>query len=75
MSGVRGICPQCGACYYYGQALSNLHDQTCSNCGHILEIFKDGVRIETDHSSGTTKAPSDQTRSKSDNKYVKGKTK
>ena len=75
MTGLRGICPQCGASYYYGQVVSNPGDQTCSDCCHILEIFKDGVRLETDLSSGTTKAPSDQTRSKSDNKYVKGKTK
>jgi len=50
---LKGRCPKCGRCYF-GWALRFPKDQMCSNCGTALEIFKDGKRYFTRHSSSTT---------------------
>ena len=41
MSGMEGICRQCGA-HYYGWALRHPRNQFCK-CGGSLEIRRDGV--------------------------------
>jgi hypothetical protein len=41
MSGMEGICTNCGA-HYYGWALRHPRNQFCK-CGGTLEISRDGV--------------------------------
>jgi hypothetical protein len=75
MSILEGICQQCGACYY-GLSFSQPNEQTCGDCGHVLEIFAKGVRIEKNYSPRPTEAASGQTKSKSNGrKHLRGGTK
>jgi len=43
MSGMEGICIECGA-HYYGWALRHPYNQFCK-CGGRLEIRRDGVLL------------------------------
>lgn len=42
MSGMEGICPNCGV-RYYGWALDEPQWQHCDQCGTMLDIERDGV--------------------------------
>ena len=42
MSGMEGICTNCGA-HYYGWALQNPLSQRCGKCGGTLVVSRDGV--------------------------------
>jgi hypothetical protein len=44
MSGLQGICPDCGA-IYYGCALQSLPHQVCEFCGAALTVRKNGVLL------------------------------
>ena len=46
MSGLEGICPQCGA-RFRGWALTIQRNQLCVKCGSALEIRKDDVLIRS----------------------------
>jgi hypothetical protein len=42
MSGMEGICTNCGA-HYYGWALQNPLSQHCGKCGSDLAVSQDGI--------------------------------
>jgi transcription initiation factor IIE alpha subunit len=54
MSGLKGICPKCGASYF-GWALANPVKRKCERCGSVLEITESGVHIRSHYSSLTTR--------------------
>jgi len=54
MSGLKGVCPKCGASYY-GWALRNPIEPKCDRCGSDLKISENGVHIRSHYSSLTTR--------------------
>ena len=54
MSGLKGMCPKCGA-RYSGWALMNSLKEKCAVCGSDLEIAENGVHIRSHYSSFTTR--------------------
>jgi hypothetical protein len=52
MSGMKGVCPKCGA-IYAGWALNNPKEQICGHCGSGLEIFRDGLSVGISYSPFT----------------------
>jgi transcription initiation factor IIE alpha subunit len=54
MSGLKGVCPKCGASYY-GWALRNPGEPKCDRCGSDLKISENGAHIRSHYSSLTTR--------------------